>query len=392
MFRKAAHLSVLALFLWVQACSPTETDSYFPPPGDAWEHRSPAAVGMDSVALAEAVAHAVANEPDSPRDLEAWMRSRSGDDPYGALIGPLKPRGGSNGLIVRHGYIVAEWGDTKRVDVTYSVTKSFLSTTTGLAWGDGRIRDVHDPVADYVHDGGFDSPHNSQITWHHLLQQTSEWEGELFGKPDIADRRRGRDRELNTPGTFWEYNDVRVNRLALATLRVWRRALPEVLKELVMDPIGASDTWEWHGYSTSDVEVDGKTVKSVSGGGHWGGGLWISSRDQARFGHLFLRRGEWRGEQVVPEEWVDMLTTPTDIEPTYGYMWWLNTDHGLWDAAPVESYAARGGGSNVIWIDPTNDLVAVVRWINGNAVNGFLERIIAALHATESDSLNPDSY
>ncbi len=71
-------ISVLALFLWVEACSPTEVDPYFPLAGDAWEHRSPAQLGMDGVALAEAVAHAIANEPDSPRDLEAWMRSRSG--------------------------------------------------------------------------------------------------------------------------------------------------------------------------------------------------------------------------------------------------------------------------------------------------------------------------
>ncbi len=342
---------------------------------------------MDSALLAEAVTFAIANEPDSPRDLEAWMRSRAGDDPYGQLIGDLKPRGGPAGLVVRNGYIVAEWGDTKRVDVTYSVTKSFLSTVVGLAVADGVIRDVHDPVSEYVHDGGFDSPHNAQITWHHLLRQTNEWEGELFGKPDVADRRRGRDRQLQTPGTFWEYNDVRVNRTALAALRVWQRALPDVLQERVMKPIGATDTWEWHGYHNSDVEVNGELVKSVSGGGHWGGGMWISSRDQARFGYLYLRRGRWEDEQLLPEEWVDATTTPTDIQPTYGYMWWLNTDRELWASAPGSSFAARGGGSNVIWVDPEHDLVVVIRWINGNAVDGVLQRVLAAVEARADESL-----
>jgi CubicO group peptidase (beta-lactamase class C family) len=214
-------LFALCVVVPAAGCSPAPGDTtYFPGPGDDWERRAPASVGVDSVLLAEAASFAIDNEPDTPRDLEAWMRSRAGDDPYAQLIGDLKPRGGPAGIVLRHGYIVAEWGDTKRVDVTYSVTKSFLSTTVGLAVADGVIRDVHDPVGDYVHDGGFDSPHNAQITWHHLLQQTNEWEGELFGKPDVADRRRGRDRELQTPGTFWEYNDVRVNRTALASLRV----------------------------------------------------------------------------------------------------------------------------------------------------------------------------
>ena len=66
-------------------------------------------------------------------------------------------------MVLRHGYIVAEWGDTRRVDVTYSVTKSFLSTTVGLAVADGLIRSVDDRVGDYVDDGGFDAPHTIDV-------------------------------------------------------------------------------------------------------------------------------------------------------------------------------------------------------------------------------------
>ena len=369
------------LLFTLASCSAPPDATYFPGAGDAWQYRAPREVGMDSAVLAEAVAFAIENEPNSPRDLESWMRSRAGDDPYAALIGDLKPRGGPAGLVVRHGYIVAEWGDTKRVDVTYSVTKSFLSTTVGLAVADGLIRSVDDPVGDYVDDGGFDSPHNAQITWRHMLQQTNEWKGELFGKPDVADRRRGRDRQLETPGTFWEYNDVRVNRTALAALRVWRRALPDVLWERVMEPIGATDTWEWHGYHNSDVEVDGRSIKSVSGGGHWGGGMWISARDQARYGYLYLRQGRWGDEQLLPEDWIAATTTPTDIRPNYGYMWWLNTDRQQWPSAPASSFAALGGGSNVVWVDPEHDLVVVIRWIQGNAVDAMLQRVLAAVES-----------
>ncbi len=359
--------------------SHTQADTYYPEPGDAWEHRSPTAVGMDSTSLSDAIAFVIANESTEPRNLQLMLSRRLANAPYGEIIGPMKDRGGMNGLIIRHGYIVAEWGDTKRVDMTFSVSKSFVSTTAGLAVGDGLIKDVHEPVKDYHIDESFDKPNNAAITWQHLLQQTSEWEGELWGKPDVADRRRGRDRKLQEPGTFWEYNDVRVNRLALSLLQLWRRPLPEILRERIMDPIDASNTWEWHGYFDSDVTIDGRKIKSVSGGGHWGGGMWISSRDQARFGYLFLRKGKWKERQLLPHDWVDRTTTPTDIRSNYGYMWWLNTDHQQWPSVSTRSFAALGGGSNVIWVDPDNDLVVVVRWIQAPQIDEFLGRVVKSI-------------
>ena len=78
------------------------------------------------------------------------QRGSFGHEPHGQGIGPFKPRGGPAGLIVRHGYIVAEWGDPDRVDLTHSVTKSFLSTTVGLAYDRKMIRDVHDLVRPYM--------------------------------------------------------------------------------------------------------------------------------------------------------------------------------------------------------------------------------------------------
>ncbi|MFQ5704862.1 MAG: serine hydrolase domain-containing protein [Gemmatimonadales bacterium] len=353
---------------------------YYPGPADAWEHRSPATVGMDSTSLSEAISFALANESTEPRDLRLMLSRRLSGSPYGDIVGPMKDRGGMNGLVIRHGYIVAEWGNTKRVDMTFSVSKSFLSTTAGLALADDLIKHLGDPVRDYHIDSSFDTPHNATITWQHLLQQTSEWEGELWGKPDKADRRRGRDRALRAPGTFWEYNDVRVNRLALSLLQLWRRPLPSVLKERIMDPIDASSTWEWHGYFKSDAVIDGRMMKSVSGGGHWGGGMWISSRDQARFGYLFLRNGTWKDRQLLPADWVSRATTPTDIQPNYGYMWWLNTGQKQWPSAPASSFAALGGGSNVIWVDPDDDLVVVVRWIQAPKTDEFLGLVLASLN------------
>ena len=110
-----------------------------------------------------------------------------GREPFGHAIGPFKDRGDPTGLIIRHGYVVAEWGEPARVDVTYSVTKSFLSLLTGLALGDGLIKSIDDKVAGCVQDDGFKSRQNRDITWRQLLTQTSEWEGTVFGKEDRID-------------------------------------------------------------------------------------------------------------------------------------------------------------------------------------------------------------
>ncbi len=352
--------------------------AYCPARGNNWEVRTPASVDMDSQHLDSAVRYALEHETSVSRDLGAYLAGRN-TRPNEETVGPTQPRGDMNGLILRDGYIVKEFGNTQRVDMTFSVTKSFLSTMAALALDEGLIEDVHDPVGQYVRDGNFDGERNSRITWHQLLRQTSEWKGTLWGKPDTADRRKGKDRRLHDPGTFWEYNDVRVNLTSLALLRIWQRALPEVLAERVMQPIGASDDWQWHGYRTSRLEIAGKSVESVSGGGHWGGGLWIASRDQARFGLLFLRRGDWCGQRIFSADWVDMATEPGTVEPNYGYMWWVNTENRLWADVPAGGYAARGHGGNIIWVYPGERLVVVIRWLDRNHVNEFLHQVVASL-------------
>lgn len=361
---------------------------YTPGRGDDWERRRPEDVGMDPVRLAEAVEFAKENETDASRNLEENHYLTFGRaEPYGEAIGPFKSRGEMTGIVLRHGFIVAEWGEPNRVDMTFSVTKSFLSTTVGLAHDRGLIRDLDDPVRDYVPTDHFDSEHNSKITWDHLLRQTSDWEGTLWGKPDWADRpprdvepREWVNRERNEPGTSWKYNDVRVNVLALAALHVWRRPLPQVLKELVMDPIGASNTWRWYGYDNSWVVIDGLKVQSVSGGGHWGGGMWISARDQARFGLLTLRRGRWNGRQILSEDWVRMALTPTEANPGYGFMnWFLNTGKERLPSAPESSFCHLGAGTNMVCVIPDYDLVIVARWIRSQAVDGLVGRVLASI-------------
>ncbi|MGH9945321.1 MAG: serine hydrolase domain-containing protein [Pyrinomonadaceae bacterium] len=355
------------------------TKFYYPPRGEAWQRKRPEEVGMDAALLARAVAYAKTQESKSPRDFSTQVET------FGSMLGPLpKERGESNGLILRHGYIVAEWGDTRRADPTYSVAKSFLSTLLGLTLDRGLIESINDPVRQYVNDGGYDSPHNSPITWEQHAQQTSEWEGVLWGKPhdfigvEQFGRGRREPRQLREPGTYYEYNDVRINRFALSLLRLRRKPLPRILRDEIMRPIGASDTWQYHGYFNSDVMIDGRKMPSVGGGTRWGGGLWISTRDEARFGYLFLRQGKWRNRRIVSEQWVRAATTPSKVKPDYGYLWWLNTGRKQWPSAPESSYAALGYGSNTIWIDPEHDLVIVWRWHQANP-DELIKRVLAAI-------------
>ncbi|HXW91312.1 MAG TPA: serine hydrolase, partial [Terriglobales bacterium] len=305
---------------------------YFPDRFD-WQHKQPEEVGMDARQLDEAVQHALANDNPATRDLTT-VGGVGGGEPFNTPIGPLKERGGANGLIVRHGYIVAAWGDPKRVDMTFSVTKTFLTTVVGLAWQRALIRDVNDYARDYMPPGVdlFEAPHNQKIKWDDLLRQTSDWQGTLWGKPDWADRPEGEkpsdwpNRKLWDPGTHYKYNDVRINVLALATLNVWRRPLPEVLRDEVMEPIGATSTWRWYGYDNSWVEIDGQKMQSMPGGGHWGGGMFINAYDMARFGYLFLRGGKWNGRTIVSERWIQMARSPGPANKEYGFAnWFLNT-------------------------------------------------------------------
>lgn len=262
--------------------------------------------------------------------------------------------------------------------MTFSVTKSYLSTLAGLALERGLIRDVHDHVGDYVDDGGYDTPNNAKITWHHSLQQTSEWVGIIWDKHHFAGRDDTEVRDPMEPGTYFEYNDARVNRLALSLLHVWRKPLPQVLKELVMDPIDASPIWRWYGYRNSWITIDGLKMQSVSGGGHWGGGMQVSTRDHARFGLLFLRRGKWNGRQIIPESWINMTMTPGDVNSSYGYMWWLEPNNQNIEG-PATRFSARGAGGNRIWVDTEKNIVIVVRWLAANRFDRFLELVMESI-------------
>ena len=361
---------------------------YYPERFD-WQRKPPEQVGMKAALVNEAVQIAVAAETPGPKDMAAFLQKSFAREPNYTIVGPIKDRGPASGLIVRKGYLVAEWGEPARADMSNSVTKTFLTTLVGLAWQQGLIRDVNDEVRGYMPPQVdlFEAAHNQSIKWDHLLRQTSDWQGTLWNKADWADRPVGdtlaemQNRKLWEPGAHFKYNDVRVNVLALATLHVWRRPLPEVLREEVMNPIGASSTWRWYGYENSWIDLDGQKMQSVSGGGHFGGGMFIDAYDMARFGYLFLRNGKWKNRAIVSEKWIQMARTPGVDKKDYGYAnWYLNTERKALPAAPESAVQFIGNGANIIYIDWENDIVAVVRWIKDDReMNNFVAKMLASI-------------
>lgn len=370
--------------------------AYVPPRHPTgWEPIDPASAGLDPAGTADTIAFAEAGE-------SRWPRSFYYDDgryvgivewnetgPWSEIAGIVRPRGGPAGMILKGGRLVASWGDIERADVTFSIAKSYLSLLAGIAVGDGLFA-LDDRVGETVRTGHFDGPHNGRITWRHLLTQTSEWSGELWGKSDQVDHfrqvggaenntRKGQLRERQAPGTYYEYNDVRVNVLAFALLQRFGRPLPDVLRERIMTPIGASQAWEWRGYANSTVEIGGRQVELVSGGSHWGGGLFIPTTDHARVGLLVARDGVWGGRRLLPEGWMAASLAPSAMNDGYGLLWWLNRGGQHYPHAPHDSYFALGAGTNLIWVAPSHDLVAVVRWIDKTKTDGFFARLMRAV-------------
>ena len=378
---------LIIILISLQANIETAKAQYFPARGADWQTLTPKKAGLDENNLTKLVEFAQANEYSGSKDLRIAILQGFAREPYHDVLGPTKKRGGPAGMILKDGYVVAQWGDTKRVDMTFSVTKSYLSTVAGLAIDAGLIRNVNDPIKDYVWDKTYDGAHNSKISWAHMLTQSSDWSGSMFGAPDWTDRppREGgvddwKNRKYYDPGTNFEYNDVRVNTLAYSLLQVWRRPLPEVLKEYVMDPIGASSTWRWMGYDHAWVDLDGQRMQSVTGGGHSGGGVFISTEDHARFGLLFLNDGNWNGQQIISSSWVKEVQQSSAANASYGYMWWLNRGPRKWDGIADETiYYAAGFGGNFIVVDKTNNLVVVTRWLEPNKIGEFMKLLYEAM-------------
>jgi CubicO group peptidase (beta-lactamase class C family) len=349
---------------------------------------------MTSPLLQEALQFSIDHESTWDREVTAnWGVHRNDPPPWNRLLGPVHARGPVSGTIVVDGKTLISWGEPKRSDLTFSIAKTYLSLLAGVAHDRGLLPDVHEPVHVRVPGIGFDDGRNRDVTWEHMLQQTSEWQGTCFDVPDQADLyravtfgkppggKKGNPRPLQAPGTYWEYNDVRINQFSLALLHLFGRPLPEVFGEAIMQPVGAANGWNWVGYDNAWVEVGGRRVQSVPGGTHWGGGLSISAEDQARIGQMLLNNGRAGGKQVLSSEWIARMQEPCAIAPYYGYLVWLNRGRKIFPSIPEASYFGIGAGSSFCWMEPERKMVVVVRWLNSEHADGLFSRVLKAVDA-----------
>jgi CubicO group peptidase (beta-lactamase class C family) len=342
-------------------------------------------------AIRFAQAHEIPWPRDPAEDPAKWGVHHPDPPPFNKLRGPVHERGPQSGVIRIGDKEVAAWGEPDFADQTFSIAKTYLALLAGIARERGMLQ-LDERVADRLPGIGFDSEHNRKITWEHLLTQTSEWEGVCFGMPDTVEHNRvvahdpkppegkkGEKRRLREPGTYWEYNDVRINQMSLALLHLFRRPLPEVFVEEVLRPLGGGGDFRWDGYSDSWVNIDGERMWSVPGGSHWGGGVSISARDQARVGQLMLNGGIDHGRQIIPPAWVQRMQQPNAVAPFYGLLTWLNRDARMFADASRASWFMFGAGGNTVWIDPDHDAVVVWRWLDGAHAAEFVRRVAQAL-------------
>ena len=159
-FNKTGILIILSLIVSFYGIAQI---NYFPKRHEMWAVKSASELNLNQEALNEVVTFAEKNEYSGSRDLRIAILKGFEREPFHDILGPTKKRGGPAGIILKDGYLVASWGGIKRVDMTFSVTKSFLSTIAGLAVDHNLIASETNLVKDYVWDGTFSGTHNSQI-------------------------------------------------------------------------------------------------------------------------------------------------------------------------------------------------------------------------------------
>jgi CubicO group peptidase (beta-lactamase class C family) len=226
--------------------------------------------------------------------------------------------GSSAVMIVQHGRVIAEWGDTQRRTDVASVRKSLLSALIGIAIEEGRVK-LSDTLAKLgIHDKppGL-TPSELQATLADVLTSRSGVYHPVDLEPAAVAAQRP-PRGGHAPGQFWLYNNWGFNAAGTIYEKISGSGFFTAFKERIADRIGMQDfSLEACEYGESKVSL------------HRHYAFRLSARDLARFGLLHARDGRWNGQQVVPASWVrDSVKPLADTRNVffpgrgYGYMWW----------------------------------------------------------------------
>lgn len=321
-------------------------------PGDTWQRVTPESQGINSAKLYEALHYLHANSSGVGTDEMA---------------------------IVRNGYLVWQGPDANHVHEIYSCTKTFTSTVLGLLAAEG-VLSVDDHATRYFQALDDQYPQYARIKLSHLATMTSGYNS-IMGdgwKFYRTDRPKHHEHVLSytTPGppmflagTSFKYHDPAVHLLGYVLTKAADESLEQIFRKRVADQIGMRRfTWSDYGYR------DGMFFNNPAGTpGRDQGGVRSNALDLARYGLLYLNKGNWNGKQILEASFVERATSTQvraevqtkhfDLTGRYGFFWWTNgiAEDGtrLWPSAPPKTFAAHGAGRNFVFVIPEWSLVIV---------------------------------
>jgi CubicO group peptidase (beta-lactamase class C family) len=333
---------VVSLGLTVVAAEPDRADRVAERPmvfpGDEWATANPESQGIDPAKLRSAI-----------DDLTRQLNEHGG----GATL-----------FIERNGYAVWQGPGSDTEFQIYSATKSLTSTLLGLLIDDGKLS-LDTLAKDY--EPALEE-HYPKATLRHFATMTSGYDA-AGGSYEFDREGRGdawhpgpAAARIFPPGAKFRYWDEAMMQFGNVLTKAADQPLDRLFGARIAKPIGMTK-WRWEETETPVGRVLG-----------WTAGMCTSSRELARFGHLFLNRGKWNGRQLVSATWVDQATSvqvpatiPNDSLPrsrgagTYGFNWWVNgikpDGRRLWPDAPPRTYFANGLHNNVCIVIPAWQMV-----------------------------------
>jgi CubicO group peptidase (beta-lactamase class C family) len=306
-------------------------------PGAEWAHTTPTAAGWNLDRMAKVAAY-------------------------------IKELPATSVMLIQHGLIVTEGGDTAARTELHSCRKSFLSALIGNAVARGQMH-LDDTLASLNIDDNPPSltPQEKQATVQMLLEARSGvYHATEYETKGMAEKRP--ERGSHAPGTFWYYNNWDFNTLGAIYEKAVGRSIFESLAGEIATPIGMQDFRAKDGYY-----VRGKESRFPAYP------MRMSARDFARFALLYLHGGNWAGKQIVPAAWVAESITPhSDAESGgYGYLWWtgdsLTPGHHPEYVFPRGSFWLEGHLGQYAIVVPSLDLIVVVR-VDSNRTKGEIHK------------------
>jgi CubicO group peptidase (beta-lactamase class C family) len=234
---------------------------------------------------------------------------------------------------------------------SFSMAKSYTSALMGCAIADGKVGSIDDYMVDYLPE--LKGKDLDDVTIRHLLQMTSGiHHEENYYNPFAGVARLYYGRNLHKQitkiskempaGHYFKYKSINTQLLGEIVCRATGKPLADYLHEKIWGPMGTEYPASW----SIDQARNGmeKAFASIN----------ATARDFAKFGRLYLHKGNWDGQQLIPASWVEVSTKVDATNGStwyYQYQWWLPTKEG--------DYMANGHLGQYIYVNPAKDLIIV---------------------------------